>query len=191
MDAFSQLGLPVRLALETSEIEEAWRSATKAAHRDNKSAPVPDSPATPDLACLHQARDILLDPGRRLGEWLRILSPQAAAPTAISNEFMEVFSRLSSQLSRTDSLLGQHRKAGSTIARAVLARPLVEAQLALQGFLREIQDLRQARVARFPEWEPPANEATYDQAHRALHDLKFLVKWEREVNERLIELLTT
>lgn len=194
MNAFSQLGLPVRLGLENSEIEGAWRSAAKAAHPDSASAAEltnPDSPATPDLASLHQARDILLDPGRRLAEWLRILSPQAAAPAAIANELMEIFSRFGSLLSHTDNLLGQHHRAGSSIARAVLARPLVEAQLALQGFLREIQELRQARVARFPEWDQTAAAGPFDDAYLALHDLKFLSKWEREVNERLIQLLAT
>lgn len=194
MDAFSQLGLPVRLGLESSAIEDAWRTAAKAAHPDSASATDPtnpDSQATPDLAALHQARETLLDPGRRLAEWLRILSPQASAPAAISSEFMEVFSRLGTLLARTDALLGQHDKAGSHIARAVLARPLVEAQLSLQSLLREVQDLRQARLARFPEWDNIANTGPFDEAYTALQDLQFLRKWEREVNERLIQLLMT
>lgn len=191
MDAFSQLGLPIRLDLQSSEIEDAWRSATKAAHPDSSSATQPDSPANRDLASLHQARETLLDPGRRLAAWLQILSPQAARPAAISSEFMEVFSRLSTLLAGTDTLLGQHHRAGSHIARAVLARPLVEAQLALQGFLREVQDLRQARITRFPEWDAIADTGPFDEAYAALQDLQFLRKWEREVNERLIQLLAT
>ncbi len=194
MDAFSQLGLPIRLGLQSSEIEDAWRSAAKAAHPDSSSATQPtspDSPATRDLASLHQARETLLDPGRRLAAWLQILSPQAATPAAISSEFMEVFSRLGTLPAGTDTLLGQHHRAGSRIARAVLARPLVEAQLALQAFLREIHDLRQARVARFSEWDAIADTGPYDESYATLQDLQFLRKWEREVNERLIQLLAT
>jgi len=191
MDHFSRLGLPVRLELEAPEIEEAWRRATKVAHPDSHAATEQPGPESTDLASLHQARETLLDPTSRLGEWLRLISSQATAPAAISSELMDVFTQLGPRLAHTDALLGQHQKAGSGIARAVLARPLVEAQLSLQESLREIQELRQARIAPFAEWDGAAATGPFAAAHRALHDLKFLRKWEREVSERLIQLLAT
>ncbi len=178
---FALLGLPESLLLDPALVEEAWRSLT----RDDGAA------AEAEAAARNQARVILLDPVSRLAAWLDLVTPPGAVERAIAPALMDLFAKIGPVLASTDALLARHRKSGTALARALLTKEAVAAQLAVQGLLQEIQPLKAALTERFPEFEAAAASGEFGEARRALGQLKFLRRWEEQCRERLLALLAT
>ncbi len=178
---FALLGLPESLRLDPAAIEDAWRKRV----REDESA------AGPDTAGIHSARARLADPASRLGAWLEAKSPGGEPERAVAPELMDLFAKIGPVLASTDALLSRHRQATTALARAVLAKEAVAAQLAVQGLLQEVQPLKTALTGRFAEFEAAADRGDYGEARRALGQLKFLDRWEAQCRERLLALLAT
>ncbi len=177
---FARLGLPESLLLDPASVEDAWRDL----RRDGKT----DEEAE---ASGNRARTLLSDPVSRLAAWLDLKAPDAAPDRAVAPELMDLFANIGPVLASTDTLLARHRKATTALARAVLAKEAVAAQLGVQGLLQEIQPLKAALTERFPEFERDAASGEFAGSLRALGQLKFLKRWEEQCRERLLALLST
>ena len=166
---FARLGLPESLLLDPASVEDAWRDL----RRDGKT----DEEAE---ASGNRARTLLSDPVSRLAAWLDLKAPDAAPDRAVAPELMDLFANIGPVLASTDTLLARHRKATTALARAVLAKEAVAAQLGVQGL-----------PERFPEFERDAASGEFAGSLRALGQLKFLKRWEEQCRERLLALLST
>lgn len=180
-DPFALLDLPVSLLLDPSTVEESWRQRVRETSGADEA----------EASEIHSARALLSDPVARLGAWLEAKDPGAVPERGIATELMDLFARIGPVLASTDALLARHRKATTALARAVLAKESVAAQLAVQGLLQEIQPLKAALTGRFAEFEAAAAGGSYGEARRALGQLKFLKRWEAQCRERLLALLAT
>ncbi len=178
---FAILGLPESLVLDPVVIETAWRDL----HRDGRDH------AGDTASDRNVARAILTDPVDRLACWLGRVDPDGEPERGISANLMDLFARIGPVLTTIDALLTKHRKATTALARAVLAKEAVAAQLAIQTLLQEIQPMKGALTDRFAEFEERARSGDCREAQRALGELKFLKRWEEQCRERLLALLGT
>lgn len=102
---------------------------------------------------------------------------------------MDLFSEISPIIKDTDDLLSRHRKATTALARAVLTREAIAAQLQIQQLLQQIQPLRTAILDRFNVFETEGHQGNFDEARRSLGQLRFLKRWEEQCRERLLALI--
>lgn len=181
-DPFALLGLHRSPCLDPGDVERAWREWNREAR---------DGGTDAEAAALNEARARLIDPVSRLAAWLDLVDPGGEPERGISPGLMDLFTKIGPVLASTDALLARHRQASTAIARALLAKEAVAAQLAVQALLQEIQPLKNALTDRFPEFEATATTGGLAGARRALGHLKFLRRWEEQCRERLLALLAT
>mgnify|MGYP001300097618 FL=1 len=172
---YALLGLPESLSPDPASIESSWRA---------QSGTAAGADAGPN-----EARATLSDPVTRLAHWLALRSPEGTADRTIAPVLMDLFSKISPTIETTDALLTRHRKATTALARAVLTKEAIAAQLQIQALLQQIQPLRDAIVNQFPEFETNATRGDFQKAFQALGQLKFLKRWEMQCRERLLSLI--
>lgn len=188
---FSALGFPPSLVLDESKIESAWRDRTR---HVSGSAESPDPAAGGtgkdlDLTLLHEARSVLLDPGKRIAHWLELSGVAISRAAAMDPDLMDLFGSLGETLSRTDDFLSRHRSTSSAVGRALLTREAVSVQLELQEKMQVIQKMKQDTVSAFPSLEAEGKAGEYSHAVATWQRLRFLGKWESQCQERLLSLL--
>ncbi len=183
-DPFSTLGLPETLILEPGAVDAAWQ---KLAREEAGGEGANESVA----AARNESRALLSDPVLRLERWLDLRDPTGGAGRAIDPALMDLFAKTGPVLAGTDALLARHGKASTALARALLAKEAVEAQLAVQALLQEIQALKSGFLDRYSEYETAGAAGDFSEARRALGQLKFLRRWEEQCRARLLALLET
>jgi len=174
---FALLGLPETLLLDPASVEEAWRDLSREGNDGDET----------EASALNRARTVLSDPVTRLAAWLEVKAPDLVPNRAIAPGLMDLFSKIGPVLATTDSVLARHRKATTALARAMLAKEAIAAQLAVQDLLAQIQSLKSAQTDRYAEFEA----GDLESASRALGQLKFLKRWEEQCRERLLALIAT
>ncbi len=178
---FALLELPESLSLDPEAVETSWREKSRTLD------PVGDDRA----ADLHEARATLGDPVRRLAHWLALRAPDAPPDRGIDPALMDLFSAISPVLETTDQVLARLRRASTALAKAVLTREAVAAQLEIQELLQRIRPLRTVLLERFDAIEEAGKAGDHQPAVRALGQLKFLQRWEEQCHERLLALIAT
>ena len=178
---FAILGLPESLLLDPAAIESSWREH----HREG------EAPSAGDASDHNRARALLSDPVSRLAAWLDMKAPAIPHDRSISPALMDLFAKIGPVLARTDALLARHRQATTALARALLTKDCITAQLEVQALLQEIQPVKADFLDRFAAFEKAAEHEDFAAATAALGPLKFLKKWEEQCRERLLALIAT
>lgn len=179
---FAALGLAETLLLEPEEVRSAWQALAKDA---------PSAEATePDRGSeIHLARGVLTDPVSRLGHWLEIHEVEPSRGAAMEPDFMDLFSQIHTALEKADSVYKRHQTATTALAKALLSKEAIAAQLAVQDCLGEIHGKKSQRIEQFAIFEQNAESGDYEAASATLGQLKFLKKWEQQCQERLLQLI--
>lgn len=183
---FAVFDFPVSLSVSAEDVEAAWLDATRSSHPDHH-----DEVADDSVAELNQARATLTDPVERLGHWLVIKRGDSEPVRSIAPSLMDLFATINSALETADSVISRFEKSTTAIAKAMLAKETVAAQLAVQSQMQTIHAQKNALVDRFPEFETASESGSFDEATRCLAQLKFLSKWEQQCQARLLALLAT
>jgi len=185
-DPFDALGLEPSLRLGLDDIESAWRERVRSSHPDVDPEAAGAGDATADL---NEARQRLTDPAERLAAWLSIRGAEEERVPPLDPDMTSFFGEVGECFGNIDGLLDRRNQASAALAKALLAKQAVEAQLALQGVMQSIQERRAAVEERFDVFESEAQEGRFDAALRALARLRFLRKWEAGCRERLLALM--
>jgi hypothetical protein len=181
---FAILGLPESLLLDHSEIEGAWRAATKKAHPDQKR----DSESLIS-ADLNRARSVLSSPAERLAHWLELKAGEHEANRSLDPELMDLFASVHTALQKADSVISRNQNSTTALAKALLTKESVEAQLCIQQKMSHIHQFKESIINIFPEIDEAARSGNFESAQRNLSQLKFLTKWEQQCQARLLSLL--
>lgn len=178
---FALLELPESLNLDSEAVENSWREKRRSLEN-----------ATGDsTADLNEARAVLSDPALRLAHWLALRDPGIPPDRSIDPTLMDLFAAISPVLETTDQVIARHRRTTTALAKAVLTREAIGAQLKIQELLQKIRPLRSALSDQFAAIEDAGNAGDYQPATRALGQLKFLKRWEEQCQERLLALIAT
>ena len=182
-DAFAIFGLERTLTIDDSELESTWKELSRAHHPDQESGDTDRS------ATVNRAYDTLRSPSRRLRHWLELRDVAIGRQAAIEPALMDLFGQIGPPLQEADDVIRKRKAASSALARALLAEPEMAVQQQLQRLLGQLHGELATTLERFPELEslPPSAEGTESLA--VLARLGFLEKWQRQVQERLMNLI--
>ncbi|NNE90404.1 MAG: hypothetical protein HKN23_02050 [Verrucomicrobiales bacterium] len=178
-NAFEILGLPVSLAIDPAEIESAWQGLSREAHPDNAGSGDSDRAAE-----INRAREMLRTPGARLRHWLEIRGREIPRNASLNDKLMTQFSEVGALLAETDTFLEKKKAATSAIAKAILAEEEFAVQKSVQEKMGDLKSQIDGIEARFPELE-----ADEDEAVRGLERLRFVEKWNAQLQDRLVAIL--
>ncbi len=178
---FEVLELPCSLLLDESAVESSWEAATREDHPDISGNDTTDA---------NQARNVIRDPVTRLEHWLALKGVESRRDQSISPDLMDLFAKLNPILTEADSIIDRLKNASSSLGKAMLAREAASIQLRIQKTLGEIMALKQSIIEQFGDYEIAGESADYTAPAEGLAQLKFLRKWEQQVQARLITLLS-
>ena len=183
-DAFATLYLERRLNLDPDAVECAWRQLSRELHPDA------DTGDAERAVAVNRAYQILRSPGQRLRHWLELHGVTLSRQAAVDPAMMDFFTEVGGLLAQADDVLKRRAAASSALAKALLAEAEIVAQQQLQALLGKLQRERTAVTDRFADFEIAAAESqNFDQALAATGKLGFFEKWERQVQERLMNLI--
>lgn len=183
-DAFAELGLPRRLALDPDTLETTWRRRSRELHPDSAQGDA-DGAAAANRAC-----GILRAPGSRLRHWLALHGVAAPAHTGLDADLMSLFADAGLVLHEADALSKKKSTATTALARALLAAPEFAVQKKLQDLMRRIRQESEKLIDRFEAFEAAAAGGDFTEAAAASGRLAFLERWERQCRDRLLALMT-
>jgi len=180
VDHFATLGLARSAALDEAVVRERFHALSREAH--------PDAAGGDErvFAEINEAQRVLTSPAARLRHLIELEFGTRPQPTGqMSAELMDLFTGIGVALQAADALILKRKAAASAVAKALLAkdevvvqRSLMEAGGQLMSRCRQIED-------GFSEID--LSERSVMEA--AWHELSFLEKWQRQVQERMAGLL--
>lgn len=182
-DAYATLGLERSLVLDGSLLESAWRELSKAHHPDQSTGDTERS------ATLNRAHETLRSPSARLRHWLELRDVEIGRQAAIEPALMDLFSEIGPLLQDADEILRKRQSTSSSLARALLAESEMAIQRRLQSLLGRLQGELTSTQDRFPPLETAVDSGNASEAIATLARLGFLEKWQRQVQERLMNLI--
>jgi curved DNA-binding protein CbpA len=195
LDPFAVLGVPVLPWLDPDLVQARFDELSRRAHPDAAEAANGRSPA--DFARLREAYETLRDPVRRVRALLAHYGEAPAARTGVVDEHLvERFMELGAFLAETDALVERRNATSSSLARALLAPGLNEAQRKVAVFLDGIEeelaaqdDVLEQVTAHMPE-EGDARPAPplFSTLRTVLQTTAFLRKWQAELKQRQFSL---
>ena len=183
VDHFAALGLERSAALDESVVRERFHALSREVH--------PDTDGGDELAfaAINEAQRILTSPAARVRHLLELeFGEQAGGAVAtggMSGALMELFGSVGGVITRADGLVAKRGAASSAVARALLAGEEIEVQQQLMAAGGQL-------MARRRELEEGLGEISLGDQEAlaaAAHELAFLEKWQRQVQERMAALI--
>lgn len=182
-DAFAELGLPRQVDLDADAIEDAWRELSRHVHPDAEDGDADRA------AAINRAHQLLAQPGSRLRHWLE-LHGRSARAAAMDDQMMSFFSKVGACLQAADDVLKKRAAATTAMGRAVLATAEWESQAALQGVLGQLGEAIAVAIGRFVEIDAAAESGEFAVAESAAASLGFFEKWQAQIRDRMLALMT-
>ncbi len=180
-DFFELLGLPRQAAIDEEDLQRRFHERAAEIHPDRAKNPAERADFSKRSAELNQAWQTLKNPVTRLRHLLELLCPGDSVDAGLNEELMQLFAAVGGSVQRADAFLAKKRAAGSTLAKALLAEEEIRVQSELQATLAAVTSIREVlsfKVSQLAE------------LRQLYTNLSFLEKWQRQLNERLLALLT-
>lgn len=187
-DAFAIFGLPRLAALDEETLRRAYAEKSRAAHPDCGGS-------DQEAARINAAHETLRAPDRRLKHLLEIAAPPEAAQwraVPVDDEMMRSFSKLGAAINASGRFLEKKSRARSALAKALLANE----EMAHRESLERIGADLARRQAEMEALLPALDEALESRDRSAWERLgstqaqfAYLLKWRRQIRERLLELM--
>ena len=178
-DAYALLGLPRTLVGDEESVRAAHRAAVLACSQ----GAMPGSAAS-----LNEARDVLLDPARRVKHWLGLCGWNRWQAVPLSEEFMEFFSRLGPIIHQAQDLSRQLSRQSTALGRASLAPRVLALRRQLEFCseqLRGLQDPILASLRLLDDHGQPLAEEQLASVAMDQARLAYLVKWRHQISQAL------
>jgi curved DNA-binding protein CbpA len=180
LDHFATLGLPHSASMDGALVRERFHELSRAAHPDMVDG---DEEA---FAAINEAQRVLSSPAARLRHLLELEFGGAPQSTgSMSAELMDLFVQVGAALNQADPVITKRRAATSALARALLAGEEMAAQQVLAAAGGQIMSRRSTLEAGLGGIELGDREGLT----AAWHELSFLEKWQRQVQERMAGLI--
>lgn len=181
MDAFELLGLPRQAALDEAEIQARHHERIAGSHPDQAANPDERDAFSKRASELNQAAQTLKNPVSRLRHLLDLIAPGEKHDAGLDQGLMDLFTQVGSAVQTAQQLLAKKSAASSALAKALLTEEEIQAQETLQTALAEVT--RAESALDFQVSDPADLRRLYTK-------LSFLDKWRRQLNEKLLALIT-
>lgn len=177
MSAWSEFDLPLRLVLESNEVENKFRERSAIVHPDAGGA-------KGDFERLREARDLLLDSGRRLESWLREHGVELAHSGAISEDVSTMFGRVGEATAGVDAWSEEGKSVTSGLGKALWQKRGFAWKSQIEELIGEIEAWQERLGEHFGEIERQGTEGDFTLALQVRGELGFLRKWRRDLQAR-------
>lgn len=179
-DYFSILDLAPSLVIAPTDVEAAWRALNDLAS---------DSQSEETASDWNEARAALSDDVLRLDHWIKLKAPDEPADRSIDPSLMDLFSKIGPAIAETEAVINRQNAATTALAKALLTKEAIAAQLQIQEMLLKINSAKSELIDEFPAFESQAARGGFASSQRALGQLKFLKRWEEQCQEKLLGLI--
>ena len=180
VDHFATLGLERSAALDETVVRERFHELSREAHPDAENGD------EAKFAAINEAQRVLSSPAARLRHLLELeYDGKVESSGAMSAQLMDLFSDVGGVLSQADALISKRQAATTAVAKALLAGEEVSVQQALMGAGGQLMGRRQE----IEDGLGGLSLSDRDKLVTTAHELAFLEKWQRQVQERLGQLI--
>jgi curved DNA-binding protein CbpA len=187
-DCFTALGLPRAATIDEQTLHRAYTERSRTAH--------PDHGGSEAMAAqVNAAYEILRHPEKRLKHLLELAGPSEATAwrtVPLDDSMMRLFSELGKAVQAASDFLERKRKAGSALAKALLAGEEMRHREALENIGFEIEAGRNEMEANLPALDAALTNHEADawkQLAMTQARLAYLAKWQAQVRETLLALM--
>ena len=187
-DCFTALGLPRAAAIDESMLHRAYTERSRTAH--------PDHGGSETMAAqVNAAYETLRHPEKRLKHLLEIAGPPEASAwrtVPLDESMMRLFSELGKAMQSAADFLERKRKAGSALAKALLAGEEMKHRETLESIGFEIESGRKEMEAGLPVLDLALAKQDGDawkQVAMTQARLAYLAKWQAQIRETLLALM--
>ena len=179
---FELLGIPESAALSEDELQRRYHKVIAAVHPDLASSEAERAEFTSQSSAINEARDTLANPVKRLRHLIDLRAPGTALNAAPGDDLMNLFQMVGTALQHADSFLAKKRETTTMLGKALLAEEEIGVQTTLQEVLGAVSHLQN---------EAPLQDGPVRELLRLYGRLSFLQKWQNQLNERLLFLITS
>ena len=186
MDCFEVLGIEKAAALDEEAVRRQYHEAAKNSHPDQAENEEEREAFSKRSAELNQAWETLRHPVSRLRHLLELIDPGGKRDAGIDGSLVEIFGEVGRAVQKADAFFSKRSKASSALGKALLADEQIEVQESLQGVLGRVTAAHEERISELARVDVDSVsdlEAVYTQ-------LTFLDKWQRQIQDRLLRILT-
>jgi curved DNA-binding protein CbpA len=187
-DCFVVLGLPRAATVDEQALHRAYTEHSRMAH--------PDHGGSETMAAqINAAYEILRHSEKRLKHLLELAAPSEASAwrtVPLDESMMRLFSELGKAMQSTTDFLERKRKAGSALAKALLASEEMKHRETLENIGFEIEAGKGEMEAALPELDSALatqNAGAWKQVAMTQARLAYLAKWQAQVRETLLALM--
>ena len=176
-DHFAVLGIDRSALLSEDLIRKKFHELSRELHPDATHGD------QTKFAQINEAQRVLRSPSARLRHLLELNgdAEKLESAAAMSDELMDLFADLSEVFSKADALIAKRNSAGSAVAKALLAGEEMAVQQSLMGAGGKLIARRKMMESGLKN----VGVGDCDALALAAHELAFLEKWQRQVQERI------
>ncbi len=180
-DFFEVLGLPRQGTIDEAELQTRYHELAADIHPDKTRDPKEREDFAERSSQLNLAVQTLKNPVTRLRHLLELLAPGEKPDAGLSEDLMQLFALVGGKVQEADAFLAKKRAASSALAKALLAEAEIRTQQDLQATLGQVTEaLNQLDL----------DASDLNDLRKVYTQLSFLNKWQRQLNERLLAILT-
>jgi curved DNA-binding protein CbpA len=187
-DCFAVLGLPRAATVDEQALHRAYTEHSRTAHPDHGG-----SEAT--AAQVNAAYEILRHSEKRLKHLLELAGPPEASAwrtVPLDESMMRLFSELGKAMQSTTDFLERKRKAGSALAKALLASEEMRHRELLENIGFEIESSKKEMESGLPSLDLALAKQDVDawkQVAMTQARLAYLARWQAQIRETLLALM--
>ena len=177
MSAWDDLGFELKLVFSEGEVEERFRERSSGVH--------PDAGGDKgEFERLREARNLLLDEGKRLEFWLKEQDVEINHSGNISAAIGEMFGRVGEVTSGVDSWSERGASVSSGLGKALWQKEGFGWKTRVEGLIDEVETWQGQQVSQFPALEEQVRQGDFTEALQVRAELGFLRKWRSELQTR-------
>ncbi len=165
--SFQTLALPADLTLTDEQIKTAYDASGRAEQHLT-------------------ARNTLLHPASRLEAWMKLNQLEVARHASIPDELIPLFSQLSQLINEVSQLALKKQKATTLLSQTLIDKQLFQTKPELDQLAHKLATYRNQALASLSGLQ---NSPHPTEANTTLQTLKFLRKWEHELDKSYTQLL--
>ncbi len=182
MDAYALLDLPRQAQLDAAIVREHFQAARGARGETETETEAAQQ-------ALEEAYRLLARPASRLSHLMTLLGHPPARAAVVSEQLMTLFGKCSVGLQAADLVLAKKSGCQTALAKALLSREALAAELTLSELAGEIMQQRNHWRQQAAAWDelPPADRQAALLAPMQTA-FAFIEKWDLQVQERRLRL---
>lgn len=181
-DFFELFSLPRQAAIDEEALKARYHELVAESHPDKAQDQAGKDENAERSAKLNQAWQTLSNPASRVRHLLELADPDFKKPEgALSEDLMQLFAEVGKVVQQADAFLSKRKVATSALAKALLAEDEVEVQTQLQSTLGVLTNAQES---------VELETSSLDKLRQIYTRLSFLEKWQQQLNERILALLT-